>query len=446
VPRRPTLLPSDLDQQRAFLRSIQETPEDDAPRLIYADWLDEHDADRADFIRTQCRLEATPRNAPHWRELRTREAELLKRHKSQWLGPWDSRSNEATFRRGFLDTFRIGSNFGVGLSSLASALSPYHDLTRTFVFHSTKLAEGLVTLLGEALPCLRRLECESCFRGNVLIEGMANWPASVRLSELVLRRSEVGAVGLEDLGRAPWLGSLRSLDLRDNLFSSDALTSLLLRPALGGLEGLAISGSRHFTGRALVALLSGQLHALCRLRVQPASYPGPGLGQEGGIGDDGLRLLAESPAFARFTSLELLSESIGDRGATALADSPHARQLTTLSLRNNYLTDAGVAALAGSPFLANLTHLDLASAALTFTQHHYGDAAVRRVAESPYLQNLVTLRLYVHDLSHTATESLLDPGRLPKLRDLVLNVTRTNELVERFRARGVELTLAYHGD
>ena len=41
----------------AFLQAILETPDDDTPRLIYADWLDEHgDVARAEFIRLQCRL------------------------------------------------------------------------------------------------------------------------------------------------------------------------------------------------------------------------------------------------------------------------------------------------------------------------------------------------------------------------------------------------------
>ena len=32
----------------AFLRAIAETPEDDAPRLIFADWLEEHDQHQQD--------------------------------------------------------------------------------------------------------------------------------------------------------------------------------------------------------------------------------------------------------------------------------------------------------------------------------------------------------------------------------------------------------------
>ena len=63
--------------------------------------------------------------------------------------------------------------------------------------------------------------------------------------------------------------------------------------------------------------------------------------------------------------------------------------------------------------------------------------------------NLVTLRLTVAPgSSNNAAEPLLEPSRLPRLRDLVLNVSlMTNVgLVERFRARGVELTTSYGGD
>lgn len=40
-----------------FLQDIIEHPADDTPRLIYADWLEEHgEEERAEFIRVQCRI------------------------------------------------------------------------------------------------------------------------------------------------------------------------------------------------------------------------------------------------------------------------------------------------------------------------------------------------------------------------------------------------------
>jgi uncharacterized protein (TIGR02996 family) len=44
-----------LSQHEAFLRAIFDAPDDDTPRLVYADFLQEHgEQDRAEFIRWQC--------------------------------------------------------------------------------------------------------------------------------------------------------------------------------------------------------------------------------------------------------------------------------------------------------------------------------------------------------------------------------------------------------
>lgn len=47
--------------EQALLRAILDTPADDAPRLIYADWLEENgQPERAEFIRVQCELARIP--------------------------------------------------------------------------------------------------------------------------------------------------------------------------------------------------------------------------------------------------------------------------------------------------------------------------------------------------------------------------------------------------
>ena len=44
--------------EAGFLADIAAHPEDDAPRLIFADWLEDHgQPERAELIRLQCRLE-----------------------------------------------------------------------------------------------------------------------------------------------------------------------------------------------------------------------------------------------------------------------------------------------------------------------------------------------------------------------------------------------------
>lgn len=54
--------PSMNTERQAFIRAIFDEPDEDGPRLVFADWLDEHgDAARAEFIRVQCeRAKAGP--------------------------------------------------------------------------------------------------------------------------------------------------------------------------------------------------------------------------------------------------------------------------------------------------------------------------------------------------------------------------------------------------
>src|SRR5205809_1061936 len=53
----------------AFLRAILDNPEDDATRLVYADWLEEHgEAVPAEFIRVQCALARLSGSVPEHTE------------------------------------------------------------------------------------------------------------------------------------------------------------------------------------------------------------------------------------------------------------------------------------------------------------------------------------------------------------------------------------------
>lgn len=55
-------------EESALVRQILTRPADDTPRLVYADWLDEHDqADRAEFIRMS--VEANRSTAPCYHDL-----------------------------------------------------------------------------------------------------------------------------------------------------------------------------------------------------------------------------------------------------------------------------------------------------------------------------------------------------------------------------------------
>src|SRR5579884_1262936 len=88
--------------EEAFLHDILAHPDDDAPRLIYADWLDEHNDPRGEFIRVQCALAQLSDEDPRRWPLEQREQELLRDHEAKWL-PKDVGDAHCVFRRGFVE-------------------------------------------------------------------------------------------------------------------------------------------------------------------------------------------------------------------------------------------------------------------------------------------------------------------------------------------------------
>src|SRR5262249_34681265 len=91
-----------MREDDAFYLSMAECPDDETPRLVYADWLEDHDQpERASFIRLQCRLATLPRQDPSRAELIAQEQTLLERHGNKWLGPLAVLRWKPTFRRGF---------------------------------------------------------------------------------------------------------------------------------------------------------------------------------------------------------------------------------------------------------------------------------------------------------------------------------------------------------
>src|SRR5581483_6965828 len=78
-----------MADRESFLQAIREAPEDDALRLVFADWLDEQDDLLGQFIRLQFELEPIRDNYqnPHAAELRQREEQFLRDHEAFWIGP-----------------------------------------------------------------------------------------------------------------------------------------------------------------------------------------------------------------------------------------------------------------------------------------------------------------------------------------------------------------------
>lgn len=76
-----------MNEREALLRAICDNPDDDTPRLVFADWLQEHgEEERAEFVRLQVRHTELLRYASSDTDNFARQArELWVRHGSKWL-------------------------------------------------------------------------------------------------------------------------------------------------------------------------------------------------------------------------------------------------------------------------------------------------------------------------------------------------------------------------
>ncbi len=259
-----------MTRDDAFLQAIIERPDDDAPRLVYADRLEEHgERDRAEFIRVQCALAAArPLDGSRYEDLRLREKALWWRYGRQWVEPLQQWAGGVGFHRGFAENVIVRDG----------ADDPLHPVRQ----------------LLRAAP-VRYLELDG-------------WLNSADISLL-----------------APAMTRLRGFMLV-NMFDIDeeALLRLLTSAHLAGLEVLAVDSNHNGCGlsqevsRSVVA--SPHWTRLSVLKLEEGRH------------NETVVALAGSPAMARLTHLDLAEAEMRPEGAKALAESPHLRRLLELNL------------------------------------------------------------------------------------------------------------------
>jgi uncharacterized protein (TIGR02996 family) len=343
---------SDPLQVQAFLEDAKDNPEDDTPRLVLADWLEDHgDPDRAQFIRVQCRLARLPEDDPEWSSLADQESELSQRCHGAWLAeigipPYEQRDYQR-FRRGLL----TDGGPVAGLLRRAKRLDPsrraWVDGVSLFQQHDR---EGILRLLrspwGEGL---NTLELSFSRLGDEGVEVLANEAAVKRLHTLKLCGVGLTAAGVAALAHSQRFERLRCLELTS--------------------ENLG----RAMVGNLAQGALPEQLTALSLAHNR--------------LGHGGILPLTSSPRFARLTRLDLTSSYLDNGSVRALARAAHLASLEELNLSANHaIGHAGVRALAESPYLGKLRHLKLDDA-------RFGDAGLRVLAESDRLPGLCRLEL-----------------------------------------------------
>jgi uncharacterized protein (TIGR02996 family) len=111
--------------EAALLQAIMDSPDDDVPRLVYADFLEERDeGDRAEFIRVQCERTRLPEKDQRQASLEARERELLVAHGERWVRAFGAGISRWVFRRGFLEEMTIPVASYLENRSTLSQLAP----------------------------------------------------------------------------------------------------------------------------------------------------------------------------------------------------------------------------------------------------------------------------------------------------------------------------------
>jgi uncharacterized protein (TIGR02996 family) len=229
-----------MTQHDAFLRAILETPDDDTPRLVYADWLDEHDdSPRAEFIRVQCRLAAMDEYDPERLDLPRREYELLADHWGEWAAPLVGRVTRWQFRRGFVADVEMSAGQFLKEARWLLDFAPIEEVCISF----PTLEEVRALVRSRHLRRITGLNLDHAKLGDAGAALLAESPNVGRLQHLSLQFTETGSAGLLALVGSPHFNSLRSLDVQYNNLSGEVFASFVTSCQLPSLDRLEWLGS-----------------------------------------------------------------------------------------------------------------------------------------------------------------------------------------------------------
>lgn len=245
-----------MSDEDALLNAIAAHPEEDTPRLMYADWLDENGQPlRAEFIRVQIdvsRIEQLPRiELNPYVNLFKRNQELIENHRTELLGSLRRLPADAgiEFHRGFAWEVTLSAfHFNQRRDTLAAA----RPRPRVTVEGSVGVITGFLGLnvphsegdpQSELVTAIRTAPDEGDTR-DLADEyyglNPLSWP---RLEELDLSGCLLGDQGVNVLLTWSTYPALISLDLSGNLLSDLVVDTLLTSTLPLHLKRLVLGGN-----------------------------------------------------------------------------------------------------------------------------------------------------------------------------------------------------------
>jgi uncharacterized protein (TIGR02996 family) len=239
-----------MSDEDALLTAIAAHPDEDTPRLVYADWLDEHDQPlHAEFIRIQieiARKEHLPRAVLNrYVDLFKRNQELLDSDDGELLGPLAGLPDEARieFHRGFVS--RVELPVGQFLSH-ATSLTHLRPLPAVRV---TDVAARVMDFI--RCPDLSVVTELSAF-GRSRTDDLRR-PDEVDIRDAANRLTRLAVLDLEGCGLGDWVSDflangqlpvLTELDLSGNALTDAGVENLLRTHFPCQLKRLVLGGNR----------------------------------------------------------------------------------------------------------------------------------------------------------------------------------------------------------
>jgi len=394
-------MPSDAEP---FLQRIRAFPDDDSPRLIFADWLDEHggrESDRAAFIRIQVALASLPADDPRRPGLLVAERDLLDAYRAEWEAPVRGLGTGPVFRRGFVEEVKVAAKQFLRRADELFAAGPIRHI------HLLDVGQSLDAVMES--PFLGRLTALTVFAqygGDALARAVARCPHLAGLRHLNLGRNRLEDDAASHLAGSTLLTNLVELDLAENDLSESGGRSLAASLAFGELRRLELRHNPLGPGGAEALAGSERLPALEYL----------GLGNTG-IGVPRLHALHRMTDLLRVPALDLTGNQLGPNGLKTILTRPANDaapvRLRELDLSHNELGEGGARVLAECRALADVRTLRLAGCGIT-------DEAARLLANSPLLNKLTALDLANNPVNDPGFRGFLDSQHLRSLRKLTV--------------------------
>lgn len=344
-----------MTEADALRRAVVTYPDDDTPRLIFADWLDEHgQAERATLIRVQLEAARAEPWSPAARAADEHAKQLLARHGIDWFPAW-AESVQVGYHRGFIEQATISSH---AFSRLAEPLfenEPVRELglARPWAIDD----DDFTTSLGPVFTSSRLRQIHALDLGHISITpdelyGLLDCEHLRQLRSLALPGNPISPHWLTEFLAGQSFSELVDLNLAHNAHLGPALVRGLTKADHRRLRRLDLSGMASLTSDLLQRLLA--LPAISRLEELQFGWPG-GPSQPGPVAHLDLAWVVP---WRNLRLLDLTGQWIGTQGVREIAAVREAIHLRWLSLASNGIDADGVEWLCKSPHL-QLLYLDI---------------------------------------------------------------------------------------